>query len=190
MAGVTFSKSAGKRILRGVLEVEGNPSVQDTPPPKNTRHPRRPNPAVVIEFAINDIYSAVGADATNDCTDQSGIGVDNLLADVTSRPCGLSVVPGEVNGQVSVYDRLGFFSNRSGSELQGKTGFAARMKPDDGQDECKWVIIWMDLFRTVQVVTDIIFGEAGITIERKNVVVWDDCDLPDENVEGTECALY
>ncbi|QDV44364.1 hypothetical protein Enr13x_42290 [Stieleria neptunia] len=41
--------------------------------------------------------------------------------------------------------------------------------------------------KTLQVVTDFIVGESGITIERKNVTVFGTENVDDEVIEGTEC---
>ena len=58
---------------------------------------------------------------------------------------------------------------------------------DDPYAECYWLIIWMDMFDEIQVVSDVVIGTRGITIERKQVDIWRECDLPDEWIEGNTC---
>jgi hypothetical protein len=54
-------------------------------------------------------------------------------------------------------------------------------------DECKWVITWIDWFREVQVITNVIVTSNQIKFEVKNVKVWDDCDLDPITIDLTEC---
>jgi hypothetical protein len=142
------------------------------------------------------------------CDDQANDAPDTATARVIRRPCGVATVPGEEGGFVTVYDSAagGFLKERQAEELAGKRGFAIYLSnPDyeppeasssssssisssiDTEPRCQWIIIWIDWFRTVTGVKDIIFGESTITVERHNFKVWDECDLADEIIEGTDC---
>jgi hypothetical protein len=107
---------------------------------------------------------------------------------VTERPCGVSKVTGEdENGMITVRDTLGsFLYGRSPSEIVCRRGVAVYMNTP-GEYECHWLIIWMDMFNEIQVVSDIIIGTRGIEIERKLIDVWRECDLEDEYIEGNTC---
>jgi hypothetical protein len=171
----------------------------------------------IIEFEITEASAASestsssvsGSSSEGDstlCDDQANDAPDSATARVIRRPCGSSSVPGEEGGFVTVYDSAagGFLKERQAAELAGKRGFAAYLSnPDyeepetsgsssvsssiDTEPRCQWIIIWIDWFRTVTGVKDIIFGESTITVERHNFKVWDDCDLADEIIEGTDC---
>tara|TARA_Y100000361_G_scaffold36089_1_gene30554 strand:- start:14162 stop:15463 length:1302 start_codon:yes stop_codon:yes gene_type:complete len=107
---------------------------------------------------------------------------------VTERPCGVSKVEGEdENGNIIVRDTLGsFLYGRSPAEITCRRGVATRVHTE-GEYECHWMIIWMDMFDEIQVVSDIIIGTRGIEIERKLIDVWRECDLDDEYIEGNTC---
>ena len=140
----------------------------------------------IIEFTIlEDDYAESGS---GECADASA-GVESITASVTSRPCGVDRVPFEDDdGNVTVHDRAagGFLEGRSAADVSGKGGFAALLESESGYN-CEWVVIWMNWFVEIQVVTDVIISGTGITIERKNVKVWSECDLPPEVIEGTDC---
>jgi len=73
---------------------------------------------------------------------------------VTQRPCGVTTVPGEVNGLITIYDRDGCFFNEPDPDLLGRKGWASYMAPVDpttgtgdnkcvgtGTDcDCEWVV--------------------------------------------------
>jgi hypothetical protein len=86
--------------------------------------------------------------------------------------------------------------NRDIRDIIGREGIAIRMQNSEIEsgsvslsvnDDCIWVIVIVNFWRVVSVVTDIIFGEQEITVKRKNITVWDDCTLPDEVIEGVDC---
>ena len=96
-------------------------------------------------------------------------------------------VPGEVDGKVKVVDLMdAFLYGRTEEDIRGRKGVAAYVK-NDGEYECYWAIVFMDMFDTITMVSDIIFGSRGITIERKRVDIWFHCDLTDEYIEGKTC---
>lgn len=158
-----------------------------------------------IEFeitAISSSSSSEGSLGSSDdpllCSARKKDAPSSVEARVTRRPCGVDVVPGEVDGFVTVVDSPAgkFLKDREASDLEGKQGFATHMSKsgDDsnstssGDDDCEWVITWIDWHVERQFVTDVIFGGNTITIERANAKVWDYCELPDEVIEGTDCV--
>ena len=106
---------------------------------------------------------------------------------IIARQCPFKEVPGEVNGKVKVVDLMdAFLYGRTEEDIRGRKGVAAYVK-NDGEYECYWAIVFMDMFDTITMVSDIIFGSRGITIERKRVDIWFHCDLTDEYIEGKTC---
>lgn len=114
---------------------------------------------------------------------------------VVKKSCGMGAVPGEdADGLIELMDDLGILDNRDMRDIVGRVGFAVRMKEEPSgsvsgsvEGECYWMIVIVNFWRVVQVVTDIVFGAESITIKRKNLTVWDECSLPDETIEGTDC---
>ncbi len=153
-----------------------------------------------ICLAQNNLYDQVNVqeldtqwDDCNDflCSERSAalnvVGRE-IKVRVTERPCGVTKVHKEdAEGYVTVRDTLGsFLYGRTNAEINCRRGVAAYMETP-GEYECHWMIIWMDMFDEIQVVSDIIIGVAGIEIERKRVDIWRDCDLDDEYIEGNTC---
>lgn len=132
-----------------------------------------------------------------DSCDERDFAEAPFYGEILYRGCGMDSIPGiDSNGLVELIDPIGLCQDRDYRDLPGRRGAAIRMKPESigmepslssSLDECVWVIIKVNFWRVVQVVTDIVFGEDTITIKRKNVTVWDDCALPDEVIEGTDC---
>jgi len=114
-----------------------------------------------------------------------------IRATVTHTYCSMgSSVPGQADdGTVELRDSTcSFLYGRTEADLANRKGIAVWMKEhDDPYAECYWLIIWMDMFDEIQVVSDVVIGTRGITIERKQVDIWRECDLPDEWIEGNTC---
>ena len=169
----------------------------------------------IIEFEILTVTSSssssssgsVSASDSSDtesgqCDDRADDAPTAVTAKILRRPCGVEVVPAEKGGEVTVIDSVGgFLKERQADELVGKQGYAVYLtnpdyvtsssvtsSTDPDNDRCQWIIIWIDWFRWVSVVEDIIFGDSEITVKRRNVKVWDDCKLEDEVIEGTDCV--
>jgi hypothetical protein len=140
-----------------------------------------------IIFQIDELYSL--ADAISEhCDDKLEDAKDRYLATVMNRPCGVEVVAEEENGKVIVHDYLGsFLKDREESEVIGKIGVASYFTDLEEYDECKWVITWIDWFREIQVITNVIVTQEQIKFEVKNVQVWDDCELDPITIDLTEC---
>lgn len=134
----------------------------------------------------------------DDCASRQ-IAVGPFFGRVIRKSCGMGQVPGEnSDGLIELVDDLGILDGRDYRDIVGRTGFAVRMNAEGEvsssisgsssiDSECYWMIVIVNFWRVVQVVTDVIFGEQSITIKRKNLTVWDDCGLPDEVIEGTDC---
>lgn len=113
-----------------------------------------------------------------------------IEVNVIARPCGVLKVPLESEeGMVTVKDTLGsFLYGRRLSEAAGRFGHAVLVYDvDDEESTCYWMITWLDWFEPLQVVSDVVIGQNGITIDRYEIDVWRKCKLPTEFVEGADC---
>jgi hypothetical protein len=161
---------------------------------------------IVFQFAdleSSSSSSSSGADQSSEelgvpeSCDEREFAEGPFYGEILYRGCGMDSVPGiDSSGLVELIDPIGLCQDRDYRDLPGRRGAAIRMKPEsigmDGslsasEDECQWVIVKVNFWRVVQVVGDIVFGEDTITIKRKNLTVWDDCRLPDEVIQGTDC---
>lgn len=117
---------------------------------------------------------------------------------VINKACGMSSVPGErADGLIELSDEIGIMDGRDEQDIVGRIGFAVRMQrePESSlisgsvsiEPDCYWMIVIVNFWRTVRVVSDFIFDGKDITVRYKNITVWDDCQLPDEVIEGIDC---
>jgi len=157
----------------------------------------------VVESDSSSSGSGSGSSSSSDedaCGDDSPI--EGLRGKVIAVSCGASMpADADENGIVDLVDKIGLLDGKTVGDLVGRRGFATRMvdlEPDEESaasgssssgDECYWSIVFVNAFVVVSVISDIIFGEESITIKRKNIKVWDECNLPDEVIEGTDCPL-
>jgi len=143
--------------------------------------------ADIILFRIVEQSDAEAAES-NDCVDKLKDAGATYEANVTWRPCGVTRVAGESDGgTVTLYDPLNsFFYNRENSEMSGREGVAVYMQEDGGY-ECQWVVTFIDWWRDVQMISDVIVTEDEIRFEVKTVKVWDDCDLDDIVIPLIDC---
>ncbi len=140
-----------------------------------------------IIFEIEEPY-AVSVTTGDHCDAKRRDAKDKYEAKILHRPCGVTKVPEEEDGKVIVHDILkSFLHEREAAEIFGKIGVASYFTDEDGYDECKWIITWIDWFREVQVISNVIVTSEQIKFEVKNVVVWDDCDLDPITIDLTEC---
>ena len=146
----------------------------------------------MIQFQFSE--SEYAEDTPADCASRNDGGHD-MRVKVINLPCGGSVPGMDEEGYVQVLDPGEFLKDRDSRDSAGRTGFAMLLGPgaeeeEYGYDEsgCQWVITWVNFFREVIMIKDIIFEENQIRIKRKKITVWDDCDLDDEIIEGTDCA--
>jgi len=144
----------------------------------------------VITFTLVEDYYQGSGDVPELCADREPHEGD-LYGTVNHKACGSGAVYGEdADGVVALVDELGLTLNRDYRDLVNRTGVAVLLTSDEEynyEPTCQWVIVYIDFHREIQVVSDIIFGAMGITVERKRVKVWDDCSLPDEVIEGEDC---
>jgi len=109
----------------------------------------------------------------------------------------------DCRGYIQIQDPMGaFLNNRFAKDLRGRRGVAMYVwnyQPNGpcGDDpnyydshsnpNCYWMIIWMDMFEEIDLVSDVIIGTKSITIEKKKVDVWNYCDLDPHRIEGATC---
>jgi hypothetical protein len=110
---------------------------------------------------------------------------------VISAPCGGSVQGMDDEGYISVNDPGEFLKDRDYRDLPGRIGFANLVSGEPEYEgtagDCQWVITWINFFREITIIQNIIFQEDRIVLKRKKIVVWDDCFLPDEEILGADC---
>lgn len=142
----------------------------------------------IVVFEILEESGTPAAGSTH-CDDQLRDAVSSYTAYVRWRPCNVATVSEETSeGTIVVHDALGsFLANREAIEAQGKQGVAQYMQEDDGYG-CQWVITFIDWWREIQVISDIIHSPEEIRFKVKRVKVWDDCDLDDIVIPLVDCA--
>jgi hypothetical protein len=111
---------------------------------------------------------------------------------VINAPCGSGVRGMDEEGYITVTDPGEFLKDRDYRELPGRTGFAMLLGGDPDEygyspSGCGWVITWINFFREITMIKDIIFEVNQIRIKREKIVVWDNCRLPDEIITGADC---
>lgn len=133
--------------------------------------------------------SGVAEAASAHCDDQLNDAASSYEATVLWRVCCKSRVSGETDaGTITVTDPLGsFFDGRENSEVQGRKGIAIYLKEDNGY-ECQWVVSFMDWWREIQVIHDVIHTADEIRFKVKRVQVWDDCNLDDIVIPLVDCS--
>lgn len=52
---------------------------------------------------------------------------------------------------------------------------------------CYWMVVWMDMFDQIEVVTDVEIGTRSITTYKNKIDVWNYCELEPFRYEGEEC---
>jgi hypothetical protein len=159
---------------------------------------------VVFQFEDEETSSSSGSGSSSGPIEDEGVPEDcasRVIATgpfygrVTSKACGMTTVPGENEaGLIELEDDLGILDYRDYRDIAGRLGYAVRMQREEPQSvssgsdgECYWMIVIVNFWRTVKVVSDFIFDGQDITIRYKNLTVWDDCQLPDEVLEGFDC---
>ena len=144
-----------------------------------------------IMFTIDDVYGVQEA-ASDHCDDQLRDAKSSYVATCIKKPCSMGTVPGEdENGKIVVHDEVGFLEDREEADVIGKVGLATYMVECHGyQTECKYIITWIDWFRTIQVITGVRMSDTELCFDRKNVQVWDDCDLDPICIPLTDCVEY
>jgi len=142
----------------------------------------------IIEFTFSALDYA--EEVPINCVDRAA--GDAMSGTVTRVRCGGSMpVPGQQeDGTVDLTDPMGILNERDYRDLPGRVGLAVLMAGDEeyGYDgPCIWVIVYVDFYRPRLVVVDVIFETNQIRIKREKLWVWDNCELDDEVIVGTEC---
>lgn len=184
---VTEDPDEGQFIQIGPDDIEANVAkvfVESNKPVESTK-------LGFIRFQIVDASSTSSTPSTEStdddtaCTDREYDAPSEAQAIILQKS---SSVVEEVGSTVTVYDRERFLFERELEDIIGKTGFAVLLGkteedasvPSSSETPAEWVIVWIDWFRTVQVVTNTVIGSDRITTSFANIKVWDDCTLPDE----------
>lgn len=140
----------------------------------------------IIFSIVGDPYADVAY--SSECVDNLEDAALSYPAQVLWRPCGIESVSGEVDGQVTVVDDMGsWLEGREAAEVDGRVGVAVEVDDADGYG-CHWSITFLDWWREVQMISNVIVTETEITFEVKRVRVWDDCDLDPIVIPLTDCA--
>lgn len=142
----------------------------------------------MVVFQIEEV-DYVSEAYSDDCDDKLEDAQTSYVARVLRRPCGVARVPQETDDEtIVVYDRLGsFLQGREESEVVGKIGVAAYLVEDPEYNECEWVITFIDWWREVQVITNVIVTEDEIRFEVERLTVWDNCKLDPISIPLTDC---
>lgn len=141
------------------------------------------------------VSSSESDEVPDDCASRSAA-TGPFFGRVEAKACGMGAVPGEdENGLIELQDDLGLLDNRDYRDIAGRIGFAVRMQQEasssvsssSSASECYWMIVYVNFWRVVRQLKDVIFTEDSIIKKYHNITVWDNCDLPDEVIEGTDC---
>jgi hypothetical protein len=144
---------------------------------------------VIFEFDEDEYEDNEGPPEL--CADKSPTDATSHRVFVTNNPCGGSVPGIDDEGYITVTDPGEFLKDRDYRDLPGRVGFAQRVSSDNdyeySESSCQWVIVWINFFREITMIKDIIFEVNQIRIKREKIVVWDNCRLPDEIITGADC---
>jgi len=145
---------------------------------------------VVFQFD-EDEYETKSESVPALCSQKSPVEEGSHRVWVINAPCGGSVQGMDDQGYITVNDPGEFLKDRDYRSLSGKIGFAALMggepEYENASGACQWVITWINFFREMTIIQNIIFQEDRIVLKRRKIVVWDDCSLPDEEILGADC---
>lgn len=144
-------------------------------------------------FSVDAVYHDQAA--SDHCDDQLNDAKDKYKVTCVESCCGGKPSGAEPDGKYLVHDRFKMFQGgiggaREEADVIGKEGIAIRMNDCDGYDECKWYVLFINWFRTIQVVTNVVMTDTELKFELKNVEVWDDCDLDPIVIPLTDCEDY
>ena len=145
-------------------------------------------------FTINEVYGTETA-ASDHCDDQLNDAADKYKVTCSKSCCGKTPSGAEADGSYIVHDLFSMFQGgiggaREESDLVGKEGLAIRMSDCEGYDPCKWYVIFINWFRTIQVITNVRITDDNLIFERENVEVWDNCELDPITIPLTDCEEY
>jgi len=163
---------------------------------------------VAFEFVDSTSASSTSGSSSGDANgdgvpdrcDARDTATGPFVGRVIRKACGMGAVPGEdIDGLIELEDDLGILSNRDSRDITGRMGFAVRMKNEDASasiasssgavDDCYWMIVIVNFWRVVRTVKEIIVTEDSFVVKYHNLTVWDNCDLDDDVIVGTDCPL-
>tara|TARA_B100000085_G_scaffold174383_1_gene158838 strand:+ start:480 stop:7358 length:6879 start_codon:yes stop_codon:yes gene_type:complete len=133
---------------------------------------------VCEDITIKDVVRA---------SDQAVITVEGLLP---TRASGVNaqIKQGDLTYDIVDVDRS---TNSVTIDLGGQElpELGAAQLCSGSEPECYWMVVYMDMFDTIELVHDIIIGTRTITTQKKKVDVWNHCDLDDDVYEGEDCVF-
>jgi hypothetical protein len=143
---------------------------------------------------IDDVYQS-GSSVDDHCDNQLNDAKDRYKATCLYSCCGSTPSGANDDGTYTVVDLVfgmlqgGIGGAREQIDVIGKEALVVRMIECDNQydDVCEWHIVFINWFRTVQVVTNVIMTATELKFEMKNVEVWDDCELDPIVIPLTDC---
>lgn len=145
-------------------------------------------------FKVDDVYGTETA-ASDHCDDQLNDAKDKYIASCVRACCGGKPSGADEDGKYLIHDLLDMFQGgiagaREQSDIIGREGLAIRFSDCDNYEECRWYVIFVNWFRTIQVITNVRMTDTELIFERKNVEVWDDCELDPITIALTDCEEY
>jgi hypothetical protein len=148
----------------------------------------------MMEFTVNEVYGTETA-ASDHCDDQLNDSLNQYKVSCSKSCCGKPPSGAEEDGSYIVHDMFSMFQGgidgaRENADVVGKSGLAIRMSDCDGYDDCKWYVIFINWFRTIQVITNVKITDDDLIFERENVEVWDNCELDPIKIPLTDCEEY
>lgn len=145
---------------------------------------------------IDDVYG-VSTAASDHCDDQLNDAKNKYKATCVKSCCGGKPSGANDDGTYTVHDQFdmlqgGIGGAREESDVIGKEALVVRMNDCDTytSDECQWLVLFINWFRTIQVVTNVKMTDTQLIFELKNVEVWDDCELDPITIALTDCVEY
>lgn len=150
------------------------------------------------EFMIVEIDEIYGTEtaASDHCDDQKNDAKAKYKATCVKSCCGGMPSGANADGTYTVHDHHfemflgGIGGAREESDIVGKEALVVRMNDCEGYGECEWIVLFINWFRTIQVVTNVVMTATKLKFELKNVEVWDDCELDPIEIDLTDCVEY
>lgn len=148
----------------------------------------------LMVFTVDDVYGTETA-SSDHCDDQLNDAKDKYLASCVRACCGGKPSGADEDGKYLIHDLFDMFQGgiggaREQSDIIGRQGLAIRFSDCDNYEECLWYVIFVNWFRTIQVITNVRMTDDELIFERKNVEVWDDCELDPITIALTDCEEY
>ena len=114
---------------------------------------------------------------------------------IVHKLCGCDHVPyAAEDGTIQVYDDMQFFWEGGGigggPRLQNEVaGQGVAMLVENG-NECKWVVIYFDHYRDINVITSAAVVGSNLEFGRHTVRIWDCCKLEPTKIPLIDCEDY